>query len=106
MGVLGIRKKPGEVLTLAQRDLIEVFARQLALSVERETLRAAGEREKLLAESEKLHQALLDSVSHELRTPLAVIAAVFENIGRAGRRAPRAAWWRRAGRPSPGSTGW
>jgi two-component system, OmpR family, sensor histidine kinase KdpD len=81
VGVLGIRRPQEQVLTLAQRDLIEVFARQLALSVERETLRAAGEREKLLAESEKLYQALLDSVSHELRTPLAVIAAVFENIG-------------------------
>ncbi len=83
VGVLGIRRPPEEVLTLAQRDLIEVFARQLALSVESETLRAAGEREKLLAESEKLYHVLLDSVSHELRTPLAVIAAVFENIGRA-----------------------
>jgi len=91
VGVLGIRLPPeaksltpGPVpertLTLAQRDLIEVFARQLALSVERENLRAAGENEKLLAESEKLHRVLLDSVSHELRTPLAVIAAVFENI--------------------------
>jgi two-component system sensor histidine kinase KdpD len=81
VGVLGIRRPQEQMLTLAQRDLIEVFARQLALNVERETLRAAGEREKLLAESEKLYQALLDSVSHELRTPLAVIAAVFENIG-------------------------
>jgi two-component system sensor histidine kinase KdpD len=76
-----IRQRPERTLTLAQRDLIEVFARQLALSVERETLRAAGENEKLLAESEKLHRVLLDSVSHELRTPLAVISAIFENIG-------------------------
>jgi two-component system sensor histidine kinase KdpD len=95
VGVLGIRlpqpertatslRLPAErALTLAQRDLIDVFARQLALSVERETLRAAGENEKLLAESEKLHRVLLDSVSHELRTPLAVIGAVFENIGAA-----------------------
>jgi two-component system, OmpR family, sensor histidine kinase KdpD len=97
VGVLGIRLPPPEkrgattairlqqerTLTLAQRDLIEVFARQLALSVERENLRAAGENEKLLAESEKLHRVLLDSVSHELRTPLAVISAVFENIGSA-----------------------
>jgi two-component system sensor histidine kinase KdpD len=87
VGVLGIRRPVGEVLTLAQRDLIEVFARQLALSVERETLRAAGEREKLLAESEKLYQALLDSVSHELP-----------------RSAP--AWSSRAGPRSTGSTGW
>ena len=78
-----IRRADERTLTLAQRDLIEVFARQLALSVEAETLRAAGEREKLLAESEKLYQVLLDSVSHELRTPLSVMAAVFENIGRA-----------------------
>ena len=81
VGVLGIRLAPEGTLTLAQRDRVEVFARQLALSVERENLRAAGEHEKLLAESEKLHRVLLDSVSHELRTPLAVIAAVFENIG-------------------------
>jgi two-component system sensor histidine kinase KdpD len=80
-GTTAIRAPQEKILTLAQRDLIEVFARQLALSVERENLRAAGENEKLLAESEKLHRVLLDSVSHELRTPLAVIAAVFENFG-------------------------
>jgi two-component system sensor histidine kinase KdpD len=83
VGVLGILAGEGHTLSLAQRDLAEVFARQLALSVERETLRASVEREKLLAESEKLYQALLDSVSHELRTPLAVIGAVIENIARA-----------------------
>jgi len=68
-------------LTLAQRDLLEAFARQLALVVEREHLREAGEREKLLAESDKLHRVLLDSVSHELRTPLAVITSSLENLG-------------------------
>jgi two-component system sensor histidine kinase KdpD len=34
----------------------------------------------LLAESEKLHHALLDSVSHELRTPLAVINASTDSL--------------------------
>lgn len=80
LGVLAVRAEPGQGLSLAQRDLIEAFAAQIALQVERENLRAAGERQKFLEESEKLHRVLLDSVSHELRTPLAVIAAVFENI--------------------------
>ena len=68
-------------LTAPQQDLLGAFAHQLALIVEREYLRTANEREKLLAESEKLHRALLDSVSHELRTPLAVITASLEHLG-------------------------
>jgi two-component system sensor histidine kinase KdpD len=79
-GVLVIRVAPESGLTLAQRDLAESFAAQLALVVEREQLRAAGEREKLLAESEKLHRALLDGVSHELKTPLAVLSAASESM--------------------------
>ncbi len=80
VGVLGVQLPATATLTMAQRDLLEAFARQLALIVEREDLRASSEREKLLAESEKLHRALLDSVSHELRTPLAVITAAAENL--------------------------
>ena len=80
LGVLAVRVPPDAGLSLAQRDLLEVFARQLAQTVEREHLRAAGEREKLLAESEKLHRTLLDSVSHELRTPLAVITGAAESL--------------------------
>ena len=68
--------------------------------MEREQLRAAGEREKLLAESDKLHRTLLDGVSHELKTPLAVLSAAVENLATAdeatradlaGRSAPRRA---------------
>jgi len=81
VGVLGVKAEEGTELTLAQRDLLDVFARQLALVVEREQLRETSDREKLLAESEKLHRALLDSVSHELRTPLAVITGALETLG-------------------------
>jgi two-component system sensor histidine kinase KdpD len=83
LGVLVVCVAPDAVLTLAQRDLAESFATQLALIVEREQLHAAGEREKLLAESEKLHRALLDGVSHELKTPLAVLGAAVENLATA-----------------------
>jgi two-component system sensor histidine kinase KdpD len=80
IGVLGVKVQPNRTLTFAQKNLLEAFARQLGLSVEREYLRAASEREKLLAESEKLHRALFDSVSHELRTPLAVINASTDSL--------------------------
>lgn len=82
-GVLVMRLPEDTLLTLAQRELAESFAAQLALIVEREHLRAAGEREKLLAESDKLHRALLDGVSHELRTPLAVLSSAAENFSTA-----------------------
>jgi two-component system sensor histidine kinase KdpD len=80
LGVLVIRVSPDATLTLAQRDLAESFGAQLALLVEAEQFRAAGEREKLLAESEKLHRALLDAVSHELKTPLAVLHSAAESL--------------------------
>jgi len=60
-----------KTLTLAQRDLLETFARQAALVLDRVELRNAAEQARLLAESERLSRALLNSISHELRTPLA-----------------------------------
>lgn len=67
-------------LSSTQRDLLEGFTSQIALLVEREGLRAASEREKLLAESDRLHRTLLDSVSHELKTPLAVLRSASEKL--------------------------
>jgi two-component system sensor histidine kinase KdpD len=83
VGVLILKLPRDAILTLAQRNLAGSFAAQLAQLVEREQLRAAGEREKLLAESDKLHRALLDGVSHELKTPLAVLGAAVENLANA-----------------------
>jgi two-component system sensor histidine kinase KdpD len=83
VGVLILQMPPEAQLSLAQRDLAESFGTQLAQLVEREELRAAGEREKLLAESEKLHRTLLDGVSHELKTPLAVLSSAVENLATA-----------------------
>ncbi|MBC8009249.1 MAG: DUF4118 domain-containing protein, partial [Burkholderiales bacterium] len=80
LGVLGIRPPDDLPLTLAQRDLLDTFAAQLALALEREQLRVASESARLASESEKLHRALLDSVSHELKTPLAVITGSAEAL--------------------------
>ncbi len=82
VGVLAVYL-PGETARsfAALQDLLEGFAAQIAMQIEREQLRVVTEREKLLAESEKLHRTLLDSVSHELRTPLAVLSAATSKLG-------------------------
>ena len=74
LGVLSLNL-PDRTLTLSQRDLLEAYARQAALVLDRIALRAAAEQSKLVAESERLSNALLNSISHELRTPLAAITS-------------------------------
>jgi K+-sensing histidine kinase KdpD len=44
-------------------------------------LRSAEDRAKLLAESELMHQTLLDSIAHELKTPVAVFHTAVEQLG-------------------------
>jgi len=44
-------------------------------------LRSAADRAGLLAESERMHQTLLDSVSHEMMTPMAVFRSAIEQLG-------------------------
>jgi K+-sensing histidine kinase KdpD len=81
LGVFAIGFSPeAPAPTPAQWDLIHGFAGQIALLLERERLRASSEREKLVAESDRLHRTLLDSVSHELKTPLSVLRSAAEKI--------------------------
>jgi two-component system sensor histidine kinase KdpD len=79
LGVLSV-KLPEKTFTLAQRDLLEAYARQAALVLDRVALRAAAEQSKLVAESERLSNSLLDSISHELRTPLAAITSAAATL--------------------------
>jgi two-component system sensor histidine kinase KdpD len=75
MGVLGVEWPDAPQPTLEQRDLLDAFARQSALVLDRLWLDAEGQKARLVAESEKLSKALLNSISHELRTPIAAITA-------------------------------
>jgi two-component system sensor histidine kinase KdpD len=86
-GVLAIGLTEGS-LTLAQRDLLEAFARQAALVLDRVELRAAAEKTRLLAESERLSRALLNSISHELRTPLAASTSAASALAEAHTASP------------------
>jgi two-component system sensor histidine kinase KdpD len=56
-----------------QRQLLEAFATQTALALERVVLAEQSARDRRRADEEHLRNALLSSVSHDLRTPLGVI---------------------------------
>jgi two-component system sensor histidine kinase KdpD len=79
LGVLSLNL-PDKSLSLGRRDLLEAYARQAALVLDRVALRAAAEQGKLVAESERLSNALLNSISHELRTPLAAITSATSSL--------------------------
>jgi two-component system, OmpR family, sensor histidine kinase KdpD len=75
-GVLAIRL--ADVPTLAQRELLEACAGQLAIALGKERALRAESEARLARDSEKLQKTLLDSVSHELKTPLAAIHGALE----------------------------
>ncbi|SRR5581483_2383628 len=64
----------------AEKRLLQTFASQGALALERAQLAQVESRAKLLEDSDQLKSAILSSVSHELRTPLATIKASISSL--------------------------
>ena len=81
-GVLGeIRLwKAAPTISSRERRLLQTFASQGALALERAWLAQAEARARVLEESDKLKSAILSSVSHELRTPLSTIKAAASSL--------------------------
>ena len=80
-GVLGIR--PASIRVLLRPDqfqLLETFANQTALAVERAGLAHGAEHARVQIEAERLRNTLLSSVSHDLRTPLAAIMGAASSL--------------------------
>ena len=74
VGVIGLDSDSmGPILSPDQRRLLDALSDQAALAVERINLVADVDRTRLVAETERLRNALLTSISHDLRTPLASI---------------------------------
>ncbi len=88
MGALAVRQKHSEELGREQLELLENLTKQTALVLDRQRLRDAEIKTRLLAESERFGQTLLNSVSHELRTPLAAIAAAAGTLRESGQLTP------------------
>jgi two-component system sensor histidine kinase KdpD len=67
-------------LTSSEKRLLQTFASQGALALERARLAQAESRARVLEESDRLKSAILSSVSHELRTPLSTIKAAASSL--------------------------
>jgi len=80
LGVLSLRFDESVHLTPDQRDLLDAFARQIGLALDRQRLRDAEQHAELAAESERLSKTLLNSISHEMRTPLAAITSAASTL--------------------------
>jgi two-component system sensor histidine kinase KdpD len=75
-GVLTVRLANSP--TLEQRELLDAFAAQLALFVNKERALEESREAQIARQSQKLQKTLFDSVSHELKTPLAAMTAALQ----------------------------
>lgn len=94
LGVLALRpRQPDAALEPDQRHMLETFATQLAMALERAELAAQAESARREAETEQVRSSLLSCVSHDLRTPLAAIggsaSALLESADRLSEPAQR-----------------
>ena len=81
-GVMAVKLVPERRLNLDERDLLESFAQQIAMVLEKESLRAQAETGRVVAQSEGLYRSLFNSVSHELQTPLSVLQSGLDELNR------------------------
>jgi two-component system sensor histidine kinase KdpD len=81
VGVLGVRPaQPQRLLAPEQMHLLETFANQIALVIERARLAEEAQRAQVQAETERMRNALLSAVSHDLRTPLTAITGAASSL--------------------------
>jgi two-component system sensor histidine kinase KdpD len=81
VGVLGVRpESPRRLLAPEQLHLLETFANQTALGLERATLAEEAQQAQVQVATERLRSSLLSAVSHDLRTPLTAIAGAASGL--------------------------
>jgi two-component system sensor histidine kinase KdpD len=93
VGVLGVRLQNVQAFAdPEQLHLLETFANQAALAIERAQLAEEAQQAQVRAEAERLRNALLSSVSHDLRTPLATIMGSASSLLEDGTHFQRGTW--------------
>ncbi|WP_329257761.1 sensor histidine kinase KdpD [Streptomyces pseudovenezuelae] len=70
----------GRVLPAEDRRVLEAFAAQAVVVLDRRRLQEEADRARALAEGNRIRTALLAAVSHDLRTPLAGIKAAVTSL--------------------------
>jgi two-component system sensor histidine kinase KdpD len=80
-GVLALKPRNERLLFAPeQQRLLEAFAAQIALALERVHFVEVANATQVRMASERLRNSLLASISHDLRTPLAVIAGAASSL--------------------------
>ncbi|MGZ3742510.1 MAG: ATP-binding protein [Pseudobdellovibrionaceae bacterium] len=80
IGLILFRPKKIKRLSVDQENLLFTVGNQVAMILEKESLEEKSKNADRLNESEKLHQALMNSVSHELKTPLTTIIGSISTL--------------------------
>jgi len=70
----------GEMLRASQQHLLDLFAYQTALAIERTLSQNAADNARMQMETEEMRSSLLSAVSHDLRTPLASITGAASTL--------------------------
>jgi two-component system sensor histidine kinase KdpD len=77
VGILAMRGVP---IAATDSSLLNTFANDAALALERAQLREQALRSQLLEEADRFRRGLLGAVSHDLRTPLATIKVASSTL--------------------------
>ena len=80
LGVIALRRVRRNASFPLDSPLIEAFAKQIAVAMERESLTERQKKSGLIEESERLFKTLFSSLSHEVRTPLSTIIGASDNL--------------------------
>jgi len=89
LGVLAILPDAeGRIFAPEQQHLLEVFAGQTALAIERTISQRTAQETHLRMQTEQMRSSLLSAVSHDLRTPLASITGAASTLRAQGNRLP------------------
>ena len=81
LGVLAVLPaNPRRILLPEQAHLLDTFAGQLALALERARLGEQAQAATVAAETESVRNSLLAAISHDMRTPLAVIGGAASSL--------------------------
>jgi two-component system sensor histidine kinase KdpD len=78
----------GHIFATEQQNLLDVFANQTAVAIERTLSQRTAEESRVRMETEQMRSSLLSAVSHDLRTPLASITGAASTLRAQGEKLP------------------
>ena len=85
LGVMGMKlQREQDYHSQDNRRLMDAFATQAAMAIERIRFSHQAEQAQILQARENLERALLNSISHDLRTPLVTVTGVLSSLKEEG----------------------